>query len=568
MSWSYSLLLLAATASRTVAQFVPKPTDLISKVGYAGIPVRYKQVPTGICELDPNVKSFSGYADVEENQHMFFWFYEAREVDPKTAPLTLWISGGPGASSINEMFQHLGPCSVDSSGNVYNNPYSWTKYSNMLFVDQPTQVGFSYSIPVPGILNPDSDEIKVLKNNTCPPHATCGTWSSPDPKLTSNSTTNAAPNLWKTLQGFMGAFPQYARSSFHFTSESYGGHYAPVFSRYLEQQNAAKIPGATKIKLESVMVGNGWSVLYTPLTCPTILTSENRYEPIVQSIAYYNFTVSPGNTYDYKPFSTSVQKKMYDRLYGPGNCVDRLKRCAATGDDDVCSIADKYCGDKVEGLLTEIDSRDETDIRELDPDPYPYGFYRDYLNTPKVHKAIGAYTNWSRDSAAVGDAFELTGDDARESNTIEDMRALLDQGVTVAMYYGDADYSCNWLGGQAVAALVGAPGWKDAGYVNVTTSDGVVHGQVKQAGKFSFTRVYYAGHEVPFYQPVLAQEMMQRVISGVDVATGKVTPGASYRTKGTAESTYREGNATMQWAVTPINIKYDINTNAPGAPWK
>ena len=55
---------LSAAAFIANAQFVPAPTDLISTTGYAGIPVRYKQVPAGICELDLDVKSYSGYADV------------------------------------------------------------------------------------------------------------------------------------------------------------------------------------------------------------------------------------------------------------------------------------------------------------------------------------------------------------------------------------------------------------------------------------------------------------------------------------------------------------------------
>lgn len=54
------------------SQFVSAPTDLTTKTGYAGIDVRYKEVPTGICELDPNVKSYSGYADVSENEHIFW----------------------------------------------------------------------------------------------------------------------------------------------------------------------------------------------------------------------------------------------------------------------------------------------------------------------------------------------------------------------------------------------------------------------------------------------------------------------------------------------------------------
>jgi hypothetical protein len=69
-SLALALALLAPGAS---SQFVPAPTDLITKEGYAGINVRYKQVPAGICEMDPDVKSFSGYTDVAENEHIFWY---------------------------------------------------------------------------------------------------------------------------------------------------------------------------------------------------------------------------------------------------------------------------------------------------------------------------------------------------------------------------------------------------------------------------------------------------------------------------------------------------------------
>lgn len=89
-------------------------------------------------------------------------------------------------------------------------------------------------------------------------YGTCGTYSYPNETLTADSTPHAAPNFWKTLQGFMGAFPQYSRDSFNFASESYGGHYGPVFNEYIEQQNEKDIPGAHKINLETVLIGNGW----------------------------------------------------------------------------------------------------------------------------------------------------------------------------------------------------------------------------------------------------------------------------------------------------------------------
>ena len=50
------------------SQFVPAPTDLTSTTGYLDIPVRYKEVPDGICEMTPGVKSYAGYSDIEPAQ--------------------------------------------------------------------------------------------------------------------------------------------------------------------------------------------------------------------------------------------------------------------------------------------------------------------------------------------------------------------------------------------------------------------------------------------------------------------------------------------------------------------
>lgn len=120
-----SSLLAVLTAPAANAQFVTPPSDLTDSKGYLDIPVRFKEVPEGICELTPGVKSYSGYVDVFEDQHVFFWFFESRQKDPENAPLTVWINGGPGSSSMIGLFQELGPCGVDANGDVYNNPYAW-----------------------------------------------------------------------------------------------------------------------------------------------------------------------------------------------------------------------------------------------------------------------------------------------------------------------------------------------------------------------------------------------------------------------------------------------------------
>ena len=74
--------------------------------------------------------------------------------------------------------------------------------SNMLFIDHPAQVGFSYSTAIPGY-ETKSSEIAQLPNATCFDFAgdTCGTYSYPNLTNTANSTADAAPSMWRTLQG-------------------------------------------------------------------------------------------------------------------------------------------------------------------------------------------------------------------------------------------------------------------------------------------------------------------------------------------------------------------------------
>lgn len=108
-------------------------------------------------------------------------------------------------------------------------------------------------------------------------------------------------------------------------------------------------------------------------------------------------------------------------------------------------------------------------------------------------------------------------------------------------------------------------GLSKAGYANISTSDGIIHGQVRQADNFAFVRIYQSGHEVPFYQPVVSLEMFERVIHGKDIQTGKnkVACGSDYLTKGTPKSTHREGISTVQFSLVPVDIIYNTTTNQP-----
>lgn len=98
--------------------------------------------------------------------------------------------------------------------------------------------------------------------------------------------------------------------------------------------------------------------------------------------------------------------------------------------------------------------------------------------------------------------------------------------------------------------------------MNISTTDAIVHGQVKQSSNFAFARIYESGHEVPFYQPLAALELLERAICGEDIATGKQS-WHGYKTVGPAESTYREGNATVQLEDVDPSATYNTTLNEP-----
>ena len=194
---------------------------------------------SGICETTPGVKQYSGYLSVGQDMNMFFWFFESRN-NPSTAPLALWLNGGPGCSSLIGLFQENGPCQFyDNSSEPSLNPYSWNEYANMLYVDQPIGTGFSYGR---------------------------------DPVT---STVTAAPYVWKLMQAFYSRFPEYENRDFGLFTESYGGHYGPQFADYFESQNSAIVSGklkGEKSDLVALGINNGW---FDPViqVCPMWNTS-------------------------------------------------------------------------------------------------------------------------------------------------------------------------------------------------------------------------------------------------------------------------------------------------------
>lgn len=61
-----------------------------------------------------------------------------------TSQITIWLNGGPGCSSLDGILQENGPFLWQAG--VYEpvkNPYSWTKLTNIVYIDQPAGTGLS-----------------------------------------------------------------------------------------------------------------------------------------------------------------------------------------------------------------------------------------------------------------------------------------------------------------------------------------------------------------------------------------------------------------------------------------
>jgi len=80
-------------------------------------------------------------------------------------------------------------------------------------------------------------------------------------------------------------------------------------------------------------------------------------------------------------------------------------------------------------------------------------------------------------------------------------------------------------GGEAISLAIDSKissKFHAAGYAKLQTNTNYIGGLVRQFGNLSFTRVFSAGHEVPYYQPETAYKIFSRVMFNKDVATGKI----------------------------------------------
>lgn len=406
---------------------------------------------------DPEVKSLSGYQHISGSRDLnyFYWFFEAREA-PETAPLTVWLTGGPGCSSQLALLAENGPCGVSADGRsaVYNE-YSWNARSNILWVDQPAGVGFSYG---------DMDDFD-------------------------HNEEEVAEDLYHFINAFLAEHPAYGGRGVYVVGESYGGHYAPATAARIvrgmqeDAQNLAELRG--------LGVGNG-------LTQPEV------------QYAWFP-TMAYNNSYGIQTVSESTYERMVEAV---PRCTSLIHKCQTQ--TRYCAAAQTYCN---AALLTPYQKTGLNTYNIKLPCEgslcYDFSGVDAFLNAEETMEALHVapeVRRWEDCNMKVNADFR----DDWMKNFHGSVQQVLAAGADVLIYAGDLDYVCNWYGNKAWTLDLdwsGRDAFNAAEDKPYSVADRHV-GDLRSHDNLYFLRVFEAGHMVPMDQPEVAQAMFNAFIAG------------------------------------------------------
>ncbi|SCV67745.1 BQ2448_5356 [Microbotryum intermedium] len=413
---------------------------------------------------DDTVKSYSGYLDLDEDNHFFFWFFESRSANPANDPLVLWLNGGPGCSSSTGLLFELGPCSIADEGKSTTwNKYSWTEKANVIFLDSPMNVGYS----------------KGTK--------------------TINNSQETAKDIYAFLQLFYQKFQKFIKNDFHLTGESYAGTYIPNIASAIFNNN--KNLDVTKSKmiripLASMAIGNGLTDTYTQFaSVPTFSCGGGIHKPIFdeQTCASFGSKVA---------MCQSLTKACYN---APSRftCVPATLTCWQVASPIQSSGLNPYD-------ITKKCDRDGAD------GPLCYKqmqWIETYLNQDEVKKELGAdpETSFASCNMQMNQAFTFNGDVAH--NTAALIPEMLEAGIRILIYAGELDFMCNYIGNlEWTLALPwsGQAEYRQAKLHSFTMPNGDAAGLTKSHRGLTYLQVHGAGHMVPYDKPKEALEMISR----------------------------------------------------------
>ncbi|KAM7508362.1 hypothetical protein LguiA_018815 [Lonicera macranthoides] len=408
---------------------------------------------------------YSGYVTVNEEfgRTLFYWFTEAVD-EPSSKPLVLWLNGGPGCSSIAYgMAEEIGPFHVNKDGkSVYLNPYSWNNAANILFLDSPVGVGYSYS-------------------NTSSDH------------LINGDKRTAADSLEFLLKWFE-RFPEYKGREFFIIGESYAGHYVPQLSQAIVTHNLGKTENS--INFKGYMVGNA--------------LTDDYYD----HFGIFQFMWSGGMISDqtYKELNNLCDYESF--VHTSEKCNKALDIASEEiGNIDPYSIFTPPCtaNYSVQNHLLRKWHKVRL-IHQYDPCTELHSTV--YFNLPEVQKALHVYKR--------GTPFKwVTCSDEVNSNWKDSPKSMLDvyhnliqSGVRIWVFSGDTDsvipVTSTRFSIDALKLPTASPwrAWYD---------DGQVGGWTQEYEGLTFVTVRGAGHEVPLHKPKQALRLFKSFLSGTSM---------------------------------------------------
>lgn len=398
-------------------------------------------------------KQYAGYITVNESsgRALFYWLTEA-EGHAESKPLILWLNGGPGCSSIAYgAMQEIGPFRIfPNASGLFRSEYSWNKVANILFLESPAGVGFSYT-------NTSSD-------------------------LKTSGDRRTAEDAHTFIVRWFERFPQYKGRVFYIMGESYAGHYVPQLAKLVYERN---VKGVEKpyINLKGLMVGNGVmdgyydSVGQIEYWWDHALISDNSYRNILKACDFHKENVSA----------------LCNRLVEDAFNID-------FGDIDPYSIYTPVCKTNTQSRrLAARRSKSNPSVRHVAGyNPCSENYAEIYFNHPDVQKALHANTtgipyNWTGCSNVL---FNNWQDSA--FSVLPVYKELISAGFKIWLFSGDVD---------AVVPVTGTRYGVE--HLDLKTKekwfswyvDGQVGGRCQAYDGLSLVTIRNAGHQVPYTQP-------------------------------------------------------------------
>lgn len=403
-------------------------------------------------------------------------------------PLVLWLNGGPGCSSLDGLLTEHGPFLIQDDGvSLEYNPYSWNKIANVLYLESPAGVGFSYS----------------------------------DDKDYRTNDTEVSLNNYLALKTFLKLFPEFGSNPLFLTGESYGGIYIPTL--------AQRVMEDPTLNLQGVAVGNGMSsyelndnslvyfAYYHGLLGSALWAELQAFCCDHAHCNFYN-NASPNCSQSLSEVQTIVYGSglnMYN-LYSPcpGGVAQRLSVekdqvvFRDLGNNFINLKETQLLRQKLQGLLSPSPG---LGLR-LDPPCTNSTPSTLYLNNAYVKQALHireAALDWAICSADVNLNYTREFMDVKEQylSLLEKLK------YRVLVYNGDVDMACNFMGDEwFVESLKQQVQVQRRVWLYEGADGKQVGGFVKEFENIAFVTVKGSGHMVPTDKPAAAFAMFSRFL--------------------------------------------------------